>query len=593
VYDNAGNRLSRTTNGSVDSWTYDDRNRVLTGPEFTYVWRPGGELDCSTVNGVVHDTYYDSFGHMSGTKVGNGPWTYYFFDGFDRIWRRQVNSSPLVRQYWLYDGLNQDPFRTTGEAGVITYGRSPNGQLTSTNDQRNGTSKPRIAGANQHGDLAWLAPANGNNSTKSVSYGPFGTEYVKWGGDPNPEYTYQTQYTDPNTGDINMQSRWYSPTSATFRSRDTFGGYLQTPVSLNRYTYAGNNPIRYSDRTGFDYNVACGCYEFYGGDSTQADTQRFFDDGTVSHTTNSADSVVSWISDTSGQAGTLVVSSSTDSGNSFNVTHSSQELITAGAYQVVSNSVDGVELNGIDWDQVGHLVNVYQDERQPQSLSSDSWYIAEQALALGLIAEGLGAGLIGVDANSASGGLAWNGCTRYCNAAFSPLSTDLIGLNQDRLGDSLAAQGGDIGGYGPAGMAMMAGGGSLIDGLTGLRNAPRLGPFSRVPSNVNAQLPANAPRIPENARIREFHPSQIGGAQHGVEFVFDNADGVTTRIRIHGPDGTAPPGSNAATGDVLRIQVGGRYMDASGNLHHRGVTNPRSPYYDEVLANELHIPWQR
>jgi len=97
---------------------------------------------------------------------------------------------------------------------------------------------------------------------------------------------------------------------------------------------------------------------------------------------------------------------------------------------------------------------------------------AEQALALGLIVEGLGAGLIGVDANSASGGLAWNGCTRFCNAAFSPLSTDLIGLNRDLIGEALTAQGGDIGGYGAAGMAMMAGGGSLIDGLTGLRNAP-------------------------------------------------------------------------------------------------------------------------
>ena len=94
-------------------------------------------------------------------------------------------------------------------------------------------------------------------------------------------------------------------------------------------------------------------------------------------------------------------------------------------------------------------------------------------------------------------------------------------------------------------------------------------------------------------RADALDPSQAGGAQHGVEFVFDNADGVTTRIRIHGPDGTAPPGSNAATGDVMRIQVGGRYMDASGNLHPRGVTNPRSPYYDEVLANEFHIPWQR
>ena len=55
-----------------------------------------------------------------------------------------------------------------------------------------------------------------------------------------------------------MQSRWYSPTTATFTSRDTWPGNLQTPISLNRYTYAYNNPIRYWDPTGFEPGGGCG-----------------------------------------------------------------------------------------------------------------------------------------------------------------------------------------------------------------------------------------------------------------------------------------------------------------------------------------------
>ena len=47
-----------------------------------------------------------------------------------------------------------------------------------------------------------------------------------------------------------MQARWYSPQSGTFRSRDTWAGDLNTPVTLNRYTYANNNPIRYWDPSG-------------------------------------------------------------------------------------------------------------------------------------------------------------------------------------------------------------------------------------------------------------------------------------------------------------------------------------------------------
>lgn len=110
--------------------------------------------------------------------------------------------------------------------------------------------------------------------------------------------------------------------------------------------------------------------------------------------------------------------------------------------------------------------------------------------------------------------------------------------------------------------------------------------------NVNQRLPPGAPQIPAGAQIRDLRPSQIGGVQRGVEFIFRNGDGARVRVWIHGSDGTAPPGSNAATGDVLRLQVGGRYMDSSGSLHPSGIYKPNSPYYDKALDNDIHIPRQ-
>jgi len=105
---------------------------------------------------------------------------------------------------------------------------------------------------------------------------------------------------------------------------------------------------------------------------------------------------------------------------------------------------------------------------------------------------------------------------------------------------------------------------------------------------------APSPRtdIPADAQIRVLKPDPNGGAQCGVEHKWVNADGQTVRFRVHGPDGNAPPGTNAATGETYRVQVGGRYMDADGNLHPRGVHNPRSPNYDPDAANATHIPWQ-
>jgi Bacterial toxin 30 len=97
--------------------------------------------------------------------------------------------------------------------------------------------------------------------------------------------------------------------------------------------------------------------------------------------------------------------------------------------------------------------------------------------------------------------------------------------------------------------------------------------------------------VPEGASRRVLTPDPNGGAQEGVEFKWTNEQGQTVRLRIHGPDGTAPPGSNAAEGPIYRVQVGGRYMDAQGNLYPRGVYNPNSPYYDPEAANATHIPW--
>jgi hypothetical protein len=47
-----------------------------------------------------------------------------------------------------------------------------------------------------------------------------------------------------------MGARWYDPTAAQFRTRDTVFGELATPVSLNRYTYGFANPLLYWDPDG-------------------------------------------------------------------------------------------------------------------------------------------------------------------------------------------------------------------------------------------------------------------------------------------------------------------------------------------------------
>jgi hypothetical protein len=42
-----------------------------------------------------------------------------------------------------------------------------------------------------------------------------------------------------------------------FISPDDFGGHLEDPQTLNKYAYAGNNPLRYTDPSGHDFWQSC------------------------------------------------------------------------------------------------------------------------------------------------------------------------------------------------------------------------------------------------------------------------------------------------------------------------------------------------
>jgi hypothetical protein len=92
---------------------------------------------------------------------------------------------------------------------------------------------------------------------------------------------------------------------------------------------------------------------------------------------------------------------------------------------------------------------------------------------------------------------------------------------------------------------------------------------------------------------RILHPV-AGKVQTGVEYKWW-AKGKKYRVRIHDPDPsvlpTPPnPRPNARAGWVARIMRVKEYMDPEGNLHPQRNVKPSSPAFDELIANETHIP---
>lgn len=55
---------------------------------------------------------------------------------------------------------------------------------------------------------------------------------------------------DTTTGIVYLRARHYNPALGRFLQRDSFGGFAQRPQSLNRYSYAENNAVNYTDPSG-------------------------------------------------------------------------------------------------------------------------------------------------------------------------------------------------------------------------------------------------------------------------------------------------------------------------------------------------------
>jgi RHS repeat-associated protein len=62
---------------------------------------------------------------------------------------------------------------------------------------------------------------------------------------------------DTESGLDDFGARYYSSAMGRFMSPDSFGGHLEDPQTLNRYSYVGNNPLSRTDPDGHDFYLGC------------------------------------------------------------------------------------------------------------------------------------------------------------------------------------------------------------------------------------------------------------------------------------------------------------------------------------------------
>lgn len=217
-WDKASNR---TQAGGTTS-TYDERNRLLSDGTDTYTYTPRGTLASKSGAAVT----FDGFDRL----VSQGAATY-TYDALDRVATRNGSR-------FMYTGASNE----LASDSTTTFGRGPADELLST---RTGTAQS-LTMSDQHGDVVATLPTSGTSLSNSTSYDPWG----KVTSGTSRRIGYQGDYTDPDTGQVNMTARWYDPGTGGFTSRDDVPLPATPSSAANRYAYGLGSPANYADPTG-------------------------------------------------------------------------------------------------------------------------------------------------------------------------------------------------------------------------------------------------------------------------------------------------------------------------------------------------------
>ncbi len=239
-YDQVGNRLSATVNGTLTSYSYGPYNKLLSADSTTYS--------------------YDNNGNMISKTSGPNPWTY-AYDYQNRL--KQVKVNGILVFQALYDGDGRRVQTVAGTDTTIYHYQAGSWDPIYVKGLTSGTITDVLFARSLRigkvrGGISYfyhldrlgsvrLVTKSGNIQTFSAKYLPYGTSYATSGSEL---FKYTGKQLDVSTGLYYYGYRHYDSKSGRFSTLDTHRPDYLNPQSLNRYSYALNDPNRYLDPDG-------------------------------------------------------------------------------------------------------------------------------------------------------------------------------------------------------------------------------------------------------------------------------------------------------------------------------------------------------
>ena len=249
-----------TANGvwGVGQFSYDAldnlRTSVVGSRSLTHNYNAATNQLTGVSGSINASVAYNANGNLV-SRAGQG----FTFDIGNRL-----TSAVNVASY-AYDGLGRRSWAQMANGRTVLRVYSQDGRLLFTNDSLKGATRhihlgdKVVAETNTLSGTRWLhSDALGS---PVASTGPAGqlldrTRYEPYGltaAGTNPDgIGFTGHVNDVDTGLVYMQQRYYDPVAGRFLSVDPVTADSDTGDSFNRYTYALNNPYKYTDPDGRD-----------------------------------------------------------------------------------------------------------------------------------------------------------------------------------------------------------------------------------------------------------------------------------------------------------------------------------------------------
>jgi RHS repeat-associated protein len=241
-----GNRLSEksTVNGqsSTVQYTYNELDQLITAGTTQYEYDGRGNLELETNGSDVTRYNFDAANRLASVIL---PDNTTISNTYDPDGRRvsQAIGTQTTSYLWDETSLYGDVVLET-TAGINTSYVLAGRKLIS--QSRNGSTSYYLQDG--QGSTRTLTDDSGS-VTDSYSYTAFGEIFSQSGTTEN-KYLYTGQQFDESTGLYSLRARYFNPAVGRFLSQDSYSVNYNNPIELNRYGYAANSPINFSDPSG-------------------------------------------------------------------------------------------------------------------------------------------------------------------------------------------------------------------------------------------------------------------------------------------------------------------------------------------------------